>query len=105
MSEIQKFNMLGGIPPDPVYHCADDSLEDARMVEEYADSLMDRCKAFKRADALNTEHDIYDGATLPSMMVEIANWTGSSEDAVKRMKALFNILANELQRIAQKECE
>ena len=77
----------------------------AKTVEDYADNLMDDCKVLAMAELTNRDNDIYDGETLPKMMCEIANWTGSSEDAVKRMKVLFNILADELQKIAEREVQ
>ena len=80
-----------------------DNLDRARAVEDYADKLMAECVTLSGADGINKAHDVYDGGILPSLMVEIACWTGSSEDAVKRMRSIFNLLADEFQCIAERE--
>lgn len=82
-----------------------DNLDHARAVEDYADELMADCKEVYKAELINSEHDIYDGDLLPRLMVEIANWTGSIESSHERMKAMHNLLANELQKIAERECK
>lgn len=79
------------------------NLDHARAVEDYADNLMDDCKILGRSMHINTENSIYDGYLLPSLMVEIANWTGSIESSHERMKAMHNLLADELQKIAERE--
>jgi len=75
----------------------------SRSVEDYADNLMSDCKDFKLAALTNRDGDLYDGDLLPRLMVEIANWTGSMESSHQRMKAMYNLLADELQKMAEKE--
>ena len=75
----------------------------AQRVEDVADNLMDECK--RNASEINMDNDLYDGDLLPDLMTEIAKWTGSSADAVERMKALFNRLADEFGKIAEREVE
>lgn len=105
MSTIAQYNMLGGIPPDPQFHhFADDSYQKARLVEELADSLMNRCTRFAKASDLNIEHSLYDGDLLPKLMVAIAEWTGKPDSSHVQMKKLHNLLADALQVVAAKEC-
>ena len=78
-----------------------DNLDRARAVEEYADNLMADCK--NHAFAINSEFDLFDGDLLPSLMVEIANWNGSTVSAVSQMRAMHNLLADALQAIAERE--
>lgn len=80
-----------------------DNLERSRSVEEYADNLMADCKVFAVAELTNRDNDMYDGDLLPRLMVEIANWTGSIESSHQRMKAMYVLLADELQKVAEKE--
>ena len=72
-------------------------------IEDYADTIMDECKSFKRAASINSDYDLYDGDLLPKLMVEIAKWDGSSLNAAVQMKAMFNLLADEFQKIAERE--
>ena len=104
MSGIQTYNAFGGIPPDPVYHVADDGYEQSKLIEEYADSLMNRCTKFSKANDLNIEHDLYDGDLLPKLMQAIAEWSGKPDSSHVQMKKLHNILADALQAVAEKEC-
>lgn len=104
MGSIEEYNRLGGIPPDPVYHVADDSYQRSLIVEEYADNLLDKCRKFEFAKALNEEHDIYDGDLLPKIMQTIAEWSGKPDNSHAQMKKLHNLLLGEVQVIAEREC-
>lgn len=86
---------------DPRIRLEPSNLDHARAVEDYTDSLMVDCK--NHAFALNSEFDLFDGDLLPSLMVEVANWDGSPESSHVRMKAMHNLLANALQKIAEQE--
>ena len=78
-------------------------VEKALAVEDYADDLMDDCKLLSMAILTNRDNDLYDGDFLPRLMVEVASWTGSTESSHQRMKAMHNLLADELQKIAERE--
>lgn len=80
-----------------------DNIDRARAVEDYADNLMAECKVLVFAAVVNSENDLYDGDLLPRLLVEIANWTGLIESSHERMKAMHVLLANELQKIAERE--
>jgi hypothetical protein len=75
----------------------------AQDVEDYADNLLADCMDLAKAKAINFDNDLYDGDFPPKMMQAIANWTGSTESAVKQMRVLHNLLADELQKIAERE--
>lgn len=75
----------------------------AQAVEDYADNLLAECIWLDGARSINTKHDMFDGELLPRLMVEIANWNGSTVSAVSQMRALHNLLADALQSIAEKE--
>jgi len=90
-------------PGQPIYRLEPDNLDHAKAVEDYADNLMADCKRFEIADCINLENSLYDGDLLTDLMVEIANWTGLPESSHLRMKAMWNLLANELQKIAERE--
>ena len=89
-------------PGQPIYRLEPDNLDHAKAVEDYADNLMADCKVLAMAELINRDGDLYDGDLLPRLMVEIANWTGSIESSHERMKAMHNLLANELQKIAER---
>lgn len=80
-----------------------DDLQHSRAIEEYADTIMDECKTYNHAVSINSDNDLYDGELLPKLMNQIAKWDGSSVHAVIQMKAMFNILADEFQKIAERE--
>jgi hypothetical protein len=84
-----------------------DNLDRAKLVEEYADNLMAECKDFNAAERINRGHDLFDGDLLTDLMVEIAQWNGSQyygeHNAAVQMRKLYNMLANALQTIAEKE--
>lgn len=88
---------------DPRIRFESDHMQQARAVEAYADELMADCRVFANAEAINSDNDLYDGDLLPSLIVEIAKWDGSSLNAAEQMKAMFNLLANEFQKIAERE--
>lgn len=75
----------------------------AGLVEDYADQLMADCKDLGVAMLINTGNDLYDGDLLPKLIHEIAKWDGSSFNAAIHMKAMFNLLADEFQKIAERE--
>lgn len=75
----------------------------ARAVEDAADLLLADCLTVAGADAINREHDLYDGMLLPKLMSAIANWKGSLGSSSEQMRAMHNLLADELQKIAEKE--
>lgn len=75
----------------------------ARQVEDRADSMLADCITQEGADRINREHDLYDGDLLPQLMVEVANWTGSTESAIRQMRKLHNLLADAMQKIAEAE--
>lgn len=75
----------------------------ARAVEDAADMLLADCMTVAGADTINREYDVYDGDLLPSLMSAVANWTGSSESAARQMRVLHNLLADELQKIAERQ--
>ena len=77
----------------------------AVRIEGEADWMLSECKDFNAADRMNRDHDLYDGDLLPMLMVEIANWTGRSDDAAERMRKLHVLLAGEFQKIAEREVE
>lgn len=75
----------------------------ARQVEDRADSLVADCMTFDGAERINRDHDLYDGDLLPQLMVAVANWTGSTESAIRQMRKLHNLLADAMQKIAEAE--
>ncbi len=77
----------------------------ANMVEDYADNLMDECKTLTRAEVINADNDLYDGFLLSQFMCMVANWNGRTNDAVDRIRGMHVLLANELQKIAEREVE
>lgn len=98
--------MLTSHPDDPACRFYEDSRADyqrAQDIEAYAEELMSDCRVLVNAQSINEDNDLYDGDLLPRLMVEICQWNGSSLNAAERMKALFNIMADEFQRIAEKE--
>ena len=80
-----------------------DHMQQARAIESYADELMSDCRVFANAEAINYHESLYDGDLLPKLIVEIAKWDGSSLNASVQMKAMFNLLADEFQKIAERE--
>ena len=80
-----------------------DDMDYFRAIESYADELMSDCRVLANADALNESESLYDGDLLPKLIVEIAKWDGSSLNASVQMKAMFNLLADEFQKIAARE--
>lgn len=108
MNDIRSYNELGGIPPDVIDMIESSNPLRDQAVEDMADNLLDDCKQFAKAEAINAEHSLYDGELLPSLMVEIANWSGRSRDdrhdnANAQMVKLHNLLANALHEIAERE--
>lgn len=75
----------------------------ALAVEQKVDDMLSIAKYMATASWMNTEYDLYDGALLPSLMVEIANWDGSSESAGKQIRKLHNLLADAFQKVAERE--
>lgn len=89
-----------------LYDAAEASNEARQIrIEGEADWMLSECKDFNAADRINRDHDLYDGDLLPNLMTEIANWTGRSDDAAERMRKLHNLLADEFQKIAEREVE
>ena len=86
---------------------AADTLAAARAVrvESEADWMLSECKSLDYCKRINSDYDLYGGDLLPLLMAEIASWTGRSDDANERMKNLHNLLADELQKIAESEVE
>lgn len=74
-----------------------------RNVEAYTDELLSDCRVLANAQAVNSDNDLYDGDLLPKLITEICKWNGSSLNATIQMKAMFNLLANEFQAIAERE--
>ena len=74
-----------------------------QRVEDFSDNLMSECITLKGAERINNEYDLYDGNLLECLMVEVANWTGSTESATTQMKKLHNLLADALQEVAERE--
>lgn len=74
-----------------------------RAIELFADELMEDCKVFKNAKSVNEYGDLYDGDFLTKLIVEIASWDGSTESANVQIRKLHNLLADELQKIAERE--
>jgi hypothetical protein len=97
--------MLCGYRDDPRQWEEPENMEYFRAVESYADELMSDCRVFANAEAVNDDNDLYDGDLLPKLIVEIAKWDGSSLNAAVQMKAMFNLLADEFQKIATREFE
>lgn len=88
---------------DPRIRYEPDDLEYTKAVEDYTDNLMDECKSYGRACAINSDNDIYDGILLPLLMAEIASWSGNVDESHERMKRMHVLLAGELQKIAERE--
>lgn len=79
------------------------SMDKASAIDVFTDELMNDCRVLHNAESINSDNDLYDGPLLSGLMVQIANWTGSIESSHERMKAMHNLLANELQKIAERE--
>ena len=77
----------------------------AQVVEDMADNLLAECVTVAGADRINDEYSLYDGALLPLLVVEIANWKGTTESSGEQMRKLHNLLANALHEIAEGETE
>lgn len=77
----------------------------AQRVEDYSDNLLAECITLAGAERINRLYDLYDGNLLECLMVEVANWTGTTENASERMKALHNLLADALHEVADGECK
>lgn len=75
----------------------------AKRVEDYADMLLSECLHLDLASRINREFDLFDGDLLPELMVEIANWKGTTESSGEQMRKLHNLLANALHEIAERE--
>ena len=74
-------------------------------IEGEADWMLSECKDFNAAERINRGHDLSETDLLTDLMVEIANWTGRSDDAAERMRKLHYLLAGEFQKIAEREVE
>lgn len=107
MFTITDYNQLGGVPPDPApHHYPDpDAYEHARFVEEYTENLLDKCRKLSFAEYLNTEHSLYDGDLLPTIMQAIAEWEGSPGSSHTQMKKLHNRFLDALEVVAKRECK
>ena len=79
------------------------NLDQARAVEEYTDTMMAECKDFNDAERLNRDNDLSETDLLTDLMVVVADWTGSTESAAQQMRKAHVLLANALQKIAEKE--
>jgi hypothetical protein len=75
----------------------------AQVVEDMADNLLAECITLEGAERINLEFDLFDGDLLPRLMVEIANWKGTTESSGEQMRKLFNIVAEQLHKIAEGE--
>lgn len=75
----------------------------ARAVEDAADMLLADCLTVEGADLINRKYDLFDGMFLPKLMSAIANWKGSLGSSSEQMRALHNLLADELQKIAERQ--
>ena len=107
MFTITDYNLLGGTPPDPApHHYPDpDAYELARIAEEYAENLLDRCRSFEFAKKLNEDHDLYDGDLLPEFLQAIAEWRGNLDSSHTQMKKLHNLFFDAVKRVAKRECK
>lgn len=95
--------MLCGYRDDPRQLDEGNTMSHARNVEAYTDELLSDCRVLANAESINADNDLYDGDLLPKLITEICKWNGSSVNAADSMKAMFNLLANEFQKIAERE--
>lgn len=74
----------------------------ARMIEDQTDALVEQCRDQDFCARLNSDYELGYDDMLPRLMQAVASWTGSSSDSNRAMRALHNILADEMQKLAER---
>ncbi len=94
-----------GTPPDPVEPgLPPDDLTFARMIEETADVMQSECRDLDTATFIVRQYDLNDDpAVMGALLQAIAQWTGSPDSSHAQMKRLHNLMADQLQAIAERE--
>lgn len=69
-----------------------------------ADSMMADCLLSQGAKVISTKGTMAE-TLFPELLKQIANWTGGTDSAATRMRAMYNLCMDHFEKIAEDEYE
>lgn len=75
----------------------------AAAVESHTEDMIEECKSLDYIKQLERDWELSETDLLENLIQAVATWTGRSDDAARCMRKLHNLLADEFQKIAERE--